>query len=259
MRKIIEFQTHTPGELELIQPLSASLHVPFRDIILKPEYAGHKYTLPRGSSTFRILPAIKGSSKWMTHIDAISHKNGRHADPKSINPFACSVFAVAREWLKQNQPKLLYSKTNQDGHKLWSSPVAACWILVGEGENTQLHILLNSAFAGSRQSSRAGLGFQISELVRHNSQLLDADAGYQVQATRSFSPGSKFPQTELSVSRSAHSLNQALGELSSEDLNLVCPIGDTIREISIEHEWVLLAATIGQDVTDKIRAATTSA
>ncbi len=259
MKKIIEFQINTPGELELIQPLPVSSHAPFRDIVLKAEYAGYKYTLPRGSSTFRILPAIKGSSKWMTHIDAISHKNGRHAHPKSINPFACSVFDIAREWLKQNQPELLYTKNNQNGHKLWASSVAACWILVGEGENTQLHILLNSAFAGSRQSSRAGLGYQISELVRHNSQLLDADAGYQVQVTRSFSPGSKFPQTELSVSRSARSLNQALGELSSEDLNLVCPIGDTIRQVSIEHEWVLLAATIGQDVTDKIRAATTSA
>lgn len=259
MRKIIEFQTHTPGELELIQPLPASSHVPFRDIVLKAEYAGYKYTLPRGSSTFRILPALKDSSKWMTHIDAFSHKNGRHADPKSINPFTCSVFAIAREWLKQNQPEMLFSKNFPNGHKLWASSVAACWILVGEGENTQLHILLNSAFAGSRQSTRAGLGYQISELVRHNSQLLDADAGYQVQVTRSFSAGSKFPQTELSVSRSARSLNQALGELSSEDLNLVCPIGDTIRQVSIEHEWVLLAATIGQDVTDKIRAATTSA
>jgi hypothetical protein len=259
MRKTIEFQAHTPGELELIQPLPASSHVPFRDIILKPEYTGHKHTLPRGSSTFRILPAIKGSSKWMTHIDAISHKNGRHAHPKSIDPFVCSVFDIAREWLKQNKPEELYSKDNQNGHKLWTSSVAACWILVGEGENTELRILLASAFAGSRQSARAGLGHQIMKLVRDNDQLLDADSGYQVQATRSFSSGSKFPQTELSVSRSAHSLNQALGELSPEDLALVCPIGDTIRQVSIELEWVLLAATIGQDLTDKIRAATTSA
>lgn len=258
MKRIIEFQAHTPGELELIQPLPATSHVPFRDIILKPEYAELKYTLPRGSSTFRVLPAIKGSQKWLTHIDAISHMNGRHSHPNNTQPSASSVFDLAREWLKQNQPEMLYSKTNQIGHKLWTSPVAACWVLVGEAENTELRILLASAFSGSRQSVRAGVGHQILELIRHNNQLLDADAGYQIKVTKSFSAGSKFPQTELSVARGTQSLNQSLGELSSDALNLVCPIGDTIRQITIEHEWVLLAATIGQEVTDKIRAAYTS-
>ena len=50
MRKIIEFQEHTPGELELISPLQAPTHTPFRDLILKPEYAGLKYTMPKGTS-----------------------------------------------------------------------------------------------------------------------------------------------------------------------------------------------------------------
>jgi hypothetical protein len=34
----------------------------------------------------------------------------------------------------------------------------------------------------------------------------------------------------------------------------VCPIENIIRQIDAEHEWALLAATIGQDVTAKIRA-----
>ena len=199
----------------------------------------------------------------MTQIDAISHAHGRHANPKNIQSSAQSsavcAFDLAREWMRRNQPELLYSKANPTGHKLWSSKIAACWILVGDSEHYSLGILLASAFAGSRQSTKTGLGYEILQLVSQNNHLLDADSGYQIKATRSFASGSKIPQTELNVCQSEKSLNEALGELSADDLKLVCPIGDTIRQVSVELEWVLLAATIGQDLTDKIRATYTSA
>ena len=262
MRKILEFQKNIPGELDLIQPLPES-HIPYRDLILKPEYTRFKYSLPRGSSTFRVLPAIKGTTQWMTHIDAISHQNGRHANPKKIQSSAQSsavcVFDRAREWMGKNKPELLYSKKNPNGHRLWGSKIAACWIIFGDSNRHSLGILLTSAFAGSAQNSNTGLGYQIHKLACQNPELLDSDAGYQIKATRSYSAGSKIPQTELAVCQSEKSLNEALGELTADDLNLICPIGDTIRQVSEELEWVLLAATIGQDLTDKIRAAHTSA
>ncbi len=254
MKKIIEFQQHTPGELELISPLPTSSHTPFRDLILKQDYAGLKYTMPRGTSTFRILPAIKGTQQWMASIHSLSHANGRHTHPKTTQASASSVFDKAQAWLKQHAPEMLYSKLIPTGHKLWTSPLAACWILVDGAENPQLRILLASAFAGSRQGAKSGLGHQIFELVRQNSHLLDTDEGYQVKITRAYSAGNRFPETQLSVNRTATSLNECLGELSSEDLRLVCPIGNTIRQIDTEHEWALLAATIGQDATAKIRA-----
>ncbi len=257
MKKIIEFQTHKPGELELISPLQPFTHAPFRDLILKPEYGGLKYTLPRGTSTFRILPAIKGNPEWMAQFDALNHANGRHAHPTTIEESASSVFDTAGKWLRKNQPELTYSKSNPTGHKLWASRLAACWILVDGAEHPELRILLASAFAGSKQGAKSGLGHQILELVRQNSQLLNAEEGYYVKVTRSYPAGSKFPETQLSVNRTATSLNESLGELSSQDLNLVCPIGNAIRQIDTEHEWALLADTIGQDVTDKIRAAST--
>ena len=255
MKKIIEFQQHTPGELELISPLQASPHAQFRDLILKPDYAGLKYTLPMGTSTFRILPAIKGSPQWMASIHSLSHTNGRHAHPKTTQASATSVFDTAQAWLKQHEPKMLYSKSTPDGHKLWTSPLAACWILVDGPAQSKLRIILASAFAGAKQGTKPGLGHQILELVSHNNQLLDADEGYQVKVTRAYSAGSKFPETQLILNRTAISLNECLGELSSEDLRLVCPIGNTIRQIDAEREWTLLAATIGQDATAKIRAA----
>ncbi len=255
MKKIIEFQQHTPGDLELISPLPTSSHTPFRDLILKQEYAGLKYTMPRGTSTFRILPAIKGSPQWMASIHALAHNHGRHAHPKTTQESAPSVFDTAQAWLKQHEPAMLYSKLTPTGHKLWTSSLAACWILVDGPGQPQLRILLASAFAGARQGAKSGLGHQILELVRQNSHLLDADEGFHVKITRAYSAGNRFPETQLSVNRTATSLNEALGELSSEDLRLVCPIGNTIRQIDAEHEWALLAATIGQDVTAKIRAA----
>jgi len=255
MKKIIEFQQHTPGELELISPLPASSHTPFRDLILQHDYAGLKYTMPKGTSTFRVLPAIRGSSQWMASIHALAHAYGRHAHPKTSQPAAASVFDTAQAWLKQHAPEMLYSKSTPTGHKLWTSSLAACWILVDGPGQPQLRILLASAFAGARQQAKSGLGHQILELVRQNNHLLDTDEGYQVKITRAYSAGNRFPETQLSVVRTATSLNEALGELSSEDLRLVCPIGNTIRQIDPEHEWALLAATIGHDVTAKIRAA----
>ncbi len=255
MKKIIEFQENTPGELDLISPLPASAHTPFRDLILKPEFAELRYTLPKGTSTFRILPAIKGSPHWMASIHALSHANGRHAHPKTTQASASSVFDTAQAWLKQHQPEMLYSKGTPGGHKLWTLPLAACWILVDGPVQPKLRIILASAFAGARQQAKSGLGHQIPELVRQNRHLLDADEGYQVRVTRAYPVGNKFPETQLSVNRTDSSLNECLGKLSSEDLRLVCPIGNTIRQIDPEHEWALLAATIGQDTTEKIRAA----
>ena len=95
----------------------------------------------------------------------------------------------------------------------------------------------------------------MDRLVRQNCHLLDADEVYQVRVTRVYSAGNKFPETQLSVNRTSASLNESLGELSSEDLRLLRPIGNTIRQIDPEHEWALLAATIGQDTTEKIRSA----
>ncbi len=255
MKKIIEFQQNAPGELELISPLPASSHTPFRDLILKPEYAGFKYTMPKGTSTFRVLPAIKGSPHWMASIHALSHANGRHAHPKTTQASASGVFDTAQAWLKQHEPEMLYSKASPTGHKLWTSPLAACWILVDGPGQPKLRILLASSFAGARQGAKSGLGHQILELVRQNSHLLDTDEGYQVRITRAYSAGNKFPETDLSVTCTTTSLNECLGELSSDDLRLVCPIVNTIRQIDTEHEWALLAATIGQDTTAKIRAA----
>ncbi len=257
MKKPLEFQVHEPGKLELIQPVRPSNRTPFQDLLLKHEYTGCKYTLPKGSSSFRLLPAIKGSPNWMQKVTALDHCNGRHTHPKSLRPDAPpSVFDLAEQWLKQHQPQALWSKSNPNGYKLWGGQVAACWVLVDAPQVPKLGILIASTFGGSKQVPVAGLGYQIQDMVRKNPELLDPDEGSQITVTRSYEPGSKYPHTHLVWNQTNRSLNECLGDLSAEDLKLVCPIQDTIRQIEFDREWMLLSRVIGSELTEKIRDAT---
>ncbi|MDP3850685.1 MAG: hypothetical protein Q8Q59_09295 [Luteolibacter sp.] len=255
MKHPIEFQVHTPGKLELIPPLQPSNHIPFQDLLLTPEYSRMKYTLPKGTSTFRLLPAIKGSDFWMATIDAIDQGNGRHVHPKTFQPSEDkdSVFDTAKAWLKKHQPSMLYSKAEPTGHKFWIQKVAAFWILIDGPEPPELRILLASEFPGSRQVAKPGLGHKLKELVQNKPELLDPDAGYQLKVTRAYSAGSKYPETQITVHQTSTSLNEALGELSAEDLARVRPIMDTIRQTDTEQEWALLAKVIGDELANTIR------
>ncbi len=254
MKKVIEFQICKPGELDLISPLQPSNHVPYQDLILKPEYSGLKYTLPKGTSTFRILPPI-GGGYWKANIDAYDHDHGRHADPSFADSAAISVFDIARNWLRRHQPDALYSKTTPEGHKLWTSKLFACWILIDGPEPPELRLLIASAFAGGARSvAPPGLGHQIMHLVSQNKRMMEPDQGYQVKVTRSYSADSKFPKTELSLHHSMVPINDCIGELSPEDLNRLCPIRDTVRQISPADEWALLAKVIGDELAQTIQA-----
>lgn len=254
MKKPIEFQPSNPN---LISALTPSHHQPFQDLLLKPEYATRKYSLPKGTSTFRLLPGLKGCDHWMAAIASLDHGNGRHPHPKTALPSATSVYDIARDWLKQHQPDTLYRKNNPSGHKLWSNQLTATWILIEGPEPPELRILIASDFAGSaRSGASAGLAHRIKEQVQQNPELLNPDAGYQLKVTRAYSTGSRFPETHISSNQTSTSLNELLAQLTSSDLGAVCPITDTIRQVDTNEEWSLLAKAIGQELADKIRTDT---
>lgn len=254
MKKPIEFEPSNPN---LISALTPSHHQPFQDLLLKPEYAVRKYSLPKGTSTFRILPPLKGADTWMATIASLDHGNGRHPHPKTALPSVTSVYDIAREWLQQHQPDSLYSKTNTSGHKLWSTQVTATWILIEGPEPPELRILIASDFAGSaRSGASAGLAHRIKEQVRQTPALLDPNGCFQLKVTRSYSAGSRFPETHISTNQTSVPLNDLLGRLNSEDLNLVRPINETIRQIDLQEEWTLLAKVIGEDLVRKVQADT---
>lgn len=254
MKTPIEFQPSSPN---LISALTPSSHQPFQDLLLKAEYADKKYRLPKGTTTFRVLPPLMGTDVWMTTIHALDHNQGRHPHPKTTHTGATSVYDIAREWLQQHLPDALYSKNNRSGHKLWSTRLTATWIIIEGPEPPELRILVASDFAGSaRSAASAGLAHRIKEQVRQAPALLDPTAGYQLKLIRAYKPGSRYPETHISTNQTATSLSDLLGQLNSEDLNLICPIADTVRQVDDHDEWSLLAKVIGQELVDKIRSDT---
>ncbi len=251
MRHPIAFQPSSPN---LISALTPSIHQPYEDLILRPEYADRKYTLPKGASTFRLLPALQGSDTWMATIYAHEHGNGRHLDPKTIQSSRTSVYDIARDWLQQHQPDSLYRKDNPGGHKLWSTRLTATWILVEGPEPPELRILIASDFAGSTRSSASpGLAHRIKEQVQQTPDLLNPDAAYQLKLVRSYKEGRKYPETQISTRQNQVPLNELLAQLSADDLAVVRPITETIRQIDVEEEWTLLAKVIGTEIAEKIR------
>ena len=256
MKKPIEFKPSTPDQCDIASPWQRP-EAQFQDLILKPAYKYLKAKLPQGIYTIRVLPMIQGGKYWWMPIEALPHTKGHHPHPKTTSsvPDAQSVFDVARSWLKQNAPRSLYDKSTGNGFKLWSNPMAACWLIVQHGNSIHLKLLLASAFAGTRHGRNTGLAHQILMFVKENPDLLNPDTKHAIEITRSMIEGGLFPETRLQLKTMNHTLNETIAELPSEELRMICPIEQTIRQIEPEEEWKLLERTIGSEWTSKIRAA----
>lgn len=254
MKTPIEFQksnTTTTADLIARWPQPKP---PFEDRIPKGEYSDAKGTLPVGTSTVRILPPLRGSSYWWLPIHALTYPSGQHAHPKTHEANAQSVFDVARDWLKKNEPRALYTKASGKGFKLWSQPMAACWLLVTHNGKTKLKLVIASAFAGTRDR-QPGLAHQLMRFVQRNIILLDADTKHAMEITRSQPEDSNYLQTSIKLIDTESTLNEGLAELPSEEIRMVCPVEQTIRKIEEEDEWKLLEKAIGSPWVERIRSA----
>jgi hypothetical protein len=253
MKKVIEFQEPKLTTAELVARWPGP-RIRFEDQILKPEFSDAKAKLPEGTCTIRVLPPIKHSAHWWMPIDALTYSGGQHAHPRTLDPEANarSVFDEATNWFKQQAPKALYTKSTGKGFKLWTSPMAACWLLVTNGGRTDLKLLLASAFPGMT-ARKSGLAHQLKEFVIQNKHLLNPDAKCAIEMTRSLPQGSKYLETEFKLLDSDHTLNECMADLPSEQIRMVCPIEQTIRKMDQDDEWQLLVKAIGNQWTDKIR------
>lgn len=253
MKNPIEFQEPTLETADLVARWPGP-RIRFEDQILKDEFSSAKAKLPQGTCIIRILPSIKGSERWWMQIQALTYSEGQHAHPKTHAPKsnARSVFDDATDWFKLHAPKALYSKTAGKGFKLWTQPMATCWLLVTHEGETNLKLLLASAFPGTA-GRKPGLGYQLMEFALQHAHLLTPDAKYAVEMTRSLPEGSSFLDTQLRIVESELSLNECIAELPSDQIRMLCPIEETIRRIDQEEEWKLLQKAIGKPWTDKIR------
>jgi hypothetical protein len=252
MKKLIEFQESNSNTPSLISRWTKPKNQ-FDDLILTPEYRDTKAKLLEGTSTLRVLPAIKDSEHWWLPIDALIYSGGQHAHPHNLQPNAKSVFDLARNWFKHHAPKVLYTKSAGKGFQLWTQPMAACWLIVTHDGRTNLKLLVASAFAGTTDR-RPGLAYELMEFVQNHQQLLNPDARYAIEINRSLPEGSKYLETEFRIVESELTLNECIAELPSEQIGMVCPVEHTIRQIEKEEEWKLLEKAIGSPWTDKIRS-----
>lgn len=252
MNKHIEFQESNPNASATISRWPGP-KIQFEDLILKPDYSDTKARLPEGTCIVRVLPTIKDSDHWWLPLEVLCYSGGQHAHPKTNEPNAQSVFDLARAWFKQNAPKALYTKFAGKGFKLWTQPMAACWLLVTHENQTNLKLLVSSAFAGAT-GQKPGLAYQLMEFVQRNQQLLDPNAKFAIEVTRSLTEGSKYLETEFRLIESEKCLNECIAELPSEQIKMVCPVEQTIERIEQDQEWKLLEKAIGSQWTDKIRS-----
>ena len=92
------------------------------------------------------------------------------------------------------------------------------------------------------------------EFVQKHRELLDPESMCELQITRSMPKNSEYLETEFQLIQSDRSLNECIAELPAEQIRMVCPVEQTIRQIDQDDEWKLLEKAIGSQWTDKIRS-----
>ena len=260
MKKVIEFEKSvTPCS----GATSSSVGKPaskYEDLILKPEFEARKFQFPTGATWFRLVPPLRGSKGFMLRLNALGHPGGRHA--KSITG-SKSVFSIAYDWLLKHQPELLFRKENPEGFRLLSSPVAAYWMLVEEDGKMVARILLANAYDGSRNGTEGGMGYRLLRLVEERDEAMglvsdpvDPDTGVQIGIEKTQAAGVKYPTYTLRLGRQPAPINRFFERMEQDELDVLCPLEETVRVIEPEHEWELLGKVVGADLLDKIRAAT---
>ncbi len=233
----------------------------FEDLSLKPEYAVRKMRFESGSNWFRILPALKDSTRsWMIGLHVISYPGGRFVHPRSLRRGVQTVFDRAYGYLKKNHPELLYSKDNKEGVRLLTDPKMICWVLTEQDGATVARLLVTSGYDGARGGA-AGLGYQIlraafekDETGKVVSNAIDPDAGYQLCVEKTQSPGARFPSYRLRTGRVQAPVNPLIGGMAPEEIAALCPLENVIRELTEEEQWECLSKTLPPELVAEIRA-----
>lgn len=234
----------------------------YNDLILRPEYQSRKFVFSRGQTCIRILPQLAGSKSWMHGIQLLTHPNGQHVDPKSLQPRGKSVFATAYSWLRANKPDLLFSKNNRDGFRLLPSPMAICWLLVEIDGKMEAKLFYGSAYDGGTAGGNCGVVHQLFKAASERDEQSGHDAthaehGVQIIIEKSIPLGSKYPNYKMTRNSMEAPINRYLERMDESEINAICPLHDVLRRVEPEEEWELLAKVIGEELRDEIRNSTT--
>lgn len=231
----------------------------YKDLLLKPEYLQRKQKFPAGSTCFRLVPALAGSGNWMMGIHVLSHANGRHCHPRTINPGCKSVYDLAYGWLKEHQPGSLYSKANRDGYRLLADPHCLCWILVEEEGKPKARLVLASGYDGSR-GGVSGLGHQLHSLItdslndgEDSVDPLAPEEGRLVGIDKTLPAGARYPTYRLRLGRHPAPIEDLFARMDPEETAALRPLEEVIHVPSEEEEWKLLETIVDPETVARIR------
>lgn len=235
----------------------------YEDLILKEEFQNRRLQLKGGANWLRLLPAQEKSVRptWLLPVHALTFKEGKFPHPKTLTPNAKSVFDIAYTWLSKHKPQMLFSKQHPSGVRLLTDPVAIFWVAVDIGEGPVLRILQASGYDGSRGGAQ-GLGYQIWKLACQHSvapgefapDAAHPEAGVQICIEKVQAAGSKYPSYRLQRGQNNVPINEVMKRMTKEESEVLCPIEQTVRELSTEEEWSRLATLVPQAIVDEIRS-----
>jgi hypothetical protein len=262
-KNTIEFTPTSSEPLEA--PWKRTVH-PVEDLIFKDGFT--KLKLENGPNWFRIVPALMGADNWMANVPVVEMGHGRFVHPSAFRDDAQSAFAVAERWFKMNAPEELLSRDNPSGHRFRCRSLAACWCLVEnkaggkDAGGVHARLFLGSTFeGGGKNGSPAGLGHRIWEKLTEPDPDVDVVAepmdplkGTMVCIEKEQEKGAKYPTCHVRVGRRASPIQDLFDRMERAEFAKLCPVEQTLRELSEEEEWGHLGRVIGVKMAELIRS-----
>lgn len=257
--------TTTAATTTPLTPWSRPQRRIYEDLILKPEFEERKLQVPIGQTWLRIVPKQEDSilSSWMMPVHALGFKEGKFAHSKSLKANSKSVYDIAYAWLHKNKPQMLFSKQHPTGVRLLTDPVALFWCVVDLGQGPVIRLFQASGYDGTR-GGVPGLGFSCWRLAtrdpiapgEYSPDAADFDQGVQICIEKSQPAEAKYPSYRLFRGQMPVPFGPILDLLSPEEKEVLCPVEQTVRELTPEEQWIKLATMIPKEIVEQIKAST---
>ena len=261
MKTTIEFKPSASGIA--ISPWKSTETVKsttYKDLLIRPEFATRRIKFPVGSTWFRIVPAIRESTKdWLLATHALNYKGGRHVHPRTLTPGGKSVFDHAYHWYTNHRPNDLYSKTNKEGLRLLADPVCVFWMLTEIEGKTVARLFVGSGYDGSR-GGMPSLGHKIWQMTQEadkdanaTNDPLDPDRGVQICVEKRLAVGARYPSYFVRAGRVVAPINDMIAKMEPQEAEALVPLEQVLALPTAEEEWQILENVIDSETVSQIR------